>query len=87
MQLNRLQCDLFKQLMTELEKANVSQDQLFSKSPLSPVTEPKRGQPVMAGIESLVLLETAVELTGDPSLAFRLGQQVGIDSYGTFGFA
>ena len=87
MQLNRLQRDLFKQLMSELEKANVSQDMLFSESPLSPLTEPKRGQPVLAGLESLVLLETAVKLTGDPSLVFRLGQQVGIGSYGTFGFA
>lgn len=87
MQLNRLQRDLFKQLMSELEKAKVSQDMLFAKSPLSPLTEPKRGQPVLAGVESLVLLETAVELTGDPSLVFRLGQKIGIDSYGTFGFA
>jgi AraC-like DNA-binding protein len=87
MQLNRLQRDLFKQLMSELEKAKVSQDKLFSKSPLSPLTEPKRGQPVLAGVESLVLLETAVKLTGDPSLVIRLGQQIGIGSYGTFGFA
>lgn len=87
MQLNRLQRDLFKQLMSELEKAKVSQDRLFSKSPLPPLTEPKRGQPVLAGVESLVLLETAVKLTGDPSLVIRLGQQIGIDSYGTFGFA
>ena len=87
MQLNRLQRDLFKQLMSELEKAKVSQDKLFSKSPLLPLTEPKRGQPVLAGLESLVLLETAVKLTGDPSLVIRLGQQIGIDSYGTFGFA
>lgn len=87
MQLNRLQRDLFKQLMSELEKAKVSQDKLFSNSRLSPLTEPKRGQPVLAGVESLVLLETAVKLTGDPSLVIRLGQQIGIDSYGTFGFA
>jgi AraC-like DNA-binding protein len=87
MQLNRLQRDLFKQLMSELEKAKVSQDQLFSKASLSPLTEPKRGRPVLAGAESLELLETAVKLTEDPSLVIRLGQQVGIDSYGTFGFA
>jgi len=35
----------------------------------------------------LVLLETAVELAGDPSLALRLGQRIGINSYGAFGFA
>jgi AraC-like DNA-binding protein len=87
MQLNRLQRDLFKQLMSELEKTKVSQEKLFSESPLPPLTEPKRGQPVLAGIETLGLLETAVKLTGDPSLVFRLGQQIGIDSYGTFGFA
>jgi len=87
MQLNRLQRDLFNELMTELEKANVSQQQLFSESPLSPLSESKRGQPVLAGIETLILLETAVKLTGDHSLVFRLGQRIGIDSYGTFGFA
>jgi AraC-like DNA-binding protein len=35
----------------------------------------------------MVLLETAADLSGDPCLAIRLGQQIGISSYGTFGFA
>ena len=87
MQISRLQRDLFKQLMAELEKAKVSQHQLFSNSTLSPLTESERGQRVLTGVEPLVLLETAVKLTRDPSLIFRLGQHIGIDSYGTFGFA
>jgi len=35
----------------------------------------------------MVLLEAAVDLSGDPCLMIRLGQQLGIASYGSFGFA
>ena len=82
--IDRLQRDLFKQLLIELEKAKVNPDKLFSTSG---VVKPNQGQPILAGAESLLLLEAATKLTGDPSLVFRLGQQIGIDSYGTFGFA
>jgi AraC-like DNA-binding protein len=87
MKVNRVQRDLFRRLISELEKAGVSPEQLFSKSRLRGVTASGSGQAALAGIESMVLLETAVKLTGDPSLAIRLGQQVGIASYGSFGFA
>jgi AraC-like DNA-binding protein len=85
--INRLQRDLFKQLLIELEKAKVNPDKLFSTSRVPGVVKPNDPQPILAGAESLQLLETAVKLTGDPSLVIRLGQQIGIDSYGTFGFA
>ena len=39
------------------------------------------------GEDSLVLLEAAVDLSGDPSLMIRLGQELDIKSYGSFGFA
>ena len=38
------------------------------------------------GSDPPATLETAVALTGDPTLALRLGQRIGIESYGTFGF-
>jgi len=83
--IDRLQRDLLKQLLYELEKARVTPDQLLSRSRLQGY--PASGQAVFAGADSLVLLETAVELAGDPCLAIRLGQAVGIASYGAFGFA
>ena len=85
MTIGRLQRDIFNQLLYELEKAGVTPDQLFSQSRLQGY--PASAQAVLAGADSLVLLETAVELAGDPCLAIRLGQGVGIASYGAFGFA
>ncbi|MFT7177100.1 MAG: AraC-like DNA-binding protein [Candidatus Azotimanducaceae bacterium] len=82
--IDRLQRDLLKQLLIELEKAKVNPNKLFSTSG---VVKPNQGQHALAGAESLLLLEAATKLTGDHSLVFRLGQQIGIDSYGTFGFA
>lgn len=38
-------------------------------------------------IEIKSLLQAAVELTGDPTLALRLGQHIDVASFGTFGFA
>ena len=35
----------------------------------------------------MILLETAVDLSRDPCLMIRVGQQLGIASYGSFGFA
>ena len=83
--IDRLQRDLLKQLLYELENAGVTPDQLISRSGLQGYSA--SGQAVLAGADSLLLLETAVELAGDPSLAIRLGQGVGIASYGAFGFA
>ena len=85
MTIGRLQRDIFNQLLYELEKAGVTPDQLVSQSRLQGY--PASTQAVLAGPDSLVLLETAVELAGDPCLAIRLGQGVGIASYGAFGFA
>jgi AraC-like DNA-binding protein len=87
MKVNRVQRDLFIQLLSELEKAGVSREQLFSELRLRGVTFSRASQAVVAGAESTVLLETAVDLSGDPCLALRLGQMVGIASYGSFGFA
>ncbi|MBT4523118.1 MAG: helix-turn-helix domain-containing protein [Halieaceae bacterium] len=85
MRVNRLQHDLLKQLLYELEKAGVTPDQLFSRARLRGYSA--SGEGAFAGVDSLVLLETAVQLTGDPCLAIRFGQGVGIASYGVFGFA
>lgn len=83
----RLHRNLFKQLVSELEKAKVSPFELLAKSGLAGVFEQGREQPIFKGPDSLVLLETATELTGNPGLALHLGQAINIDSYGTLGFA
>jgi AraC-like DNA-binding protein len=87
MQLNRLHHDLFKQLMIELEMARIKPEKLLAKLRSQGVTPTNFSQSVFLGTEALVLLEVAAELTGDPSIAIRLGQRIGIESYGTFGFA
>ncbi|MEH6552372.1 MAG: AraC family transcriptional regulator [Pseudomonadales bacterium] len=85
MKTNRLQRDLFTQLLSELEKARVTPEQLLSES--KGMSKLVSGQIGLSGTDALAMLEAAVALTGDPGLPLRLGQRVGIDSYGTFGFA
>ncbi len=87
MKLNRLHYDLFKQLLSELESVNVSPEKLFSQVQSQGVVIPDSSQPVFFGPEAIIVLQCAVELSGDPCLAIRLGQHIGIESYGTFGFA
>ena len=85
MTIGRLNRDIFNQLLYELEKAGVTPDQLFSRARLRGY--PASGRAVLTGTDWLGVLETAVELAGDPCLAIRLAQGVGIASYGAFGFA
>ena len=87
MKVQRLHRNLIKQLLLELEKAKVSPEQLFSKSGLLDLAQQKNEQPTFTGVDSMVLLETATDLTGDPGLAIRLGQAINMESYGTLGFA
>tara|TARA_B100000315_G_scaffold232148_1_gene244108 strand:+ start:11758 stop:12762 length:1005 start_codon:yes stop_codon:yes gene_type:complete len=85
--LNRLHRDLFKRLLAELAKSGVTPEDFLAQAGSRGWSAPVSGQPVFAGADSVTLLEAAAELTGDSSLAIRLGQAIGIDSYGTFGFA
>jgi hypothetical protein len=74
MKVNRVQRDPFRELLSQLEKAGVSREQLFCELRLRGVTASITTKAVIAGAEEMVLLETAVKLTGDPCLAIRLGQ-------------
>ncbi|MEH6550132.1 MAG: AraC family transcriptional regulator ligand-binding domain-containing protein [Pseudomonadales bacterium] len=87
MKTNRLQRDIFTQLLSELEMARITPEQLLCRSRKKGMSESASNQTVFSGADSLIMLETAVELTKDPSLGLRLGQGVRIDSYGTLGFA
>jgi AraC-like DNA-binding protein len=85
MRTSRLQRDVFMHLLSELENAGVTQERLLnqfrSKNAPDSVSAPSSDD------NPLVMLETAVALTDDPTLTLRLGQRIEIDSYGTFGFA
>lgn len=87
MKLNRVQREFFRELLSFLEESGVSSEQLFSELRRRGVTASSINQAAFQGSEAMVLLETAVDLSGDPCLAIRLGQKLGIASYGSFGFA
>ena len=87
MRTNRIQRDVFTHLISELEKSGFTAEQLLHQSQLREQTLSISGQAVAASNNPLIILETAVSLAGDPSLALRLGQKIDIESYGTFGFA
>ena len=82
---SKLQRDVFTQLLSIIGKAGITPEQLFNQSRINGMPGPNNR--IFSGIEAVILLATAAELTNDPYLGLRLGQQVGIDSYGTFGFA
>ncbi|MAW53320.1 MAG: AraC family transcriptional regulator [Geminicoccus sp.] len=78
---------LREELIRLLKDKGVSQDQLFadlSRRGISPLPPADGLRPIDEG---LVALEAAVELSGDPCLMIRLGQRLGLASYGSFGFA
>ncbi|MDH3994110.1 MAG: AraC family transcriptional regulator [Gammaproteobacteria bacterium] len=87
MKLNQVQRAYFSQLISQLEKAGVSRAQLFSELDRRGVSASGAANSVNKGSEQMVLLETAVDLAGDPCLAIRLGQELDIAIYGSFGFA
>ena len=87
MKVTTLQRDLFIQLLSELEKAGVSPEQLSRELRRRGVTALDTSRAVVEGAQTMILLETAVDLAQDPCLALRLGKMVGIASFGPFGFA
>ena len=82
---SKLQHDVFTQLLSLLGKAGITPEQLLNQSRINGM--PTSDNSIFSGIEAVFLLTTAAELTNDPYLGLRLGQQVGIASYSTFGFA
>ena len=63
---------MLKQLLCELEKAGVTPDQLLSRCHSLGIADPASGQAALAGPDSMVLLGTAVELTGDHESAMLM---------------
>lgn len=82
-----MQREFLRQLMSMLEDAGVSPQQLSSELQRRGVTPSATAQPEFSDSEAVIVLETAVDLSKDPCLMLRLGQELGIASYGSFGFA
>jgi AraC-like DNA-binding protein len=77
----------FNQLLHLLEEAGVSAAQLGAELTRRGIKASPTAESVGSGVDGLVLLEAAFDLSGDPSLMIRLGQQIGIASFGSIGFA
>jgi AraC-like DNA-binding protein len=87
MKINQAHHAFLNQLLHLLKDAGVSPEQLVAELARRGVTASPNAPAVSSGVDALVLLETAVDLSGDPCLMIRVGQQLGIASYGSFGFA
>lgn len=83
----QIQHSFFFRLINVLKEAGVSPERLFSELTRRGIAASPNTKTVISGVEGLVLIEVACDLSGDPCLMIRLGQQLGIASYGSFGFA
>ena len=82
---SRLQKDVFNQLLSLVAKAGITQEKLPYQARINGLSASDSS--ISSDTEAVIFLSTAAELINDPYLGLRLGQQVGIASYGTFGFA
>jgi AraC-like DNA-binding protein len=87
MKINQVQREFFRQLISLLAEAGVSPEQLFRELRSRGVTASGATQALASGTDEIVLLEAAVDLSGDSCMAIRAGQRLGVASYGSFGFA
>ena len=91
MKRRNLQYDIYQRLLSCLEKSGVSPEQLLNRAHKKGLSVGKclsiSDDTKFSGLDIMCLLEAAEELSGDTALAMRIGQQINIESYGTFGFA
>jgi AraC-like DNA-binding protein len=87
MKVNQAHPAFLDKLLHVLKEAGVSPGQLVAELARRGIAVSPNALTDISGVDALVLLETAVDLSGDPCLMIRLGQQIGIASFGSFGFA
>ena len=80
---SQVQYAFFDQLSERLREAGVSSQQFLDELALRGITDPLAPE----GGDGLKLLEAAVELSRDPCIMLRVGQELGIKAFGSFGFA
>ena len=83
MNVNQTHQEFLRQLLCLLSDAAVEPELFLDELERRGIDHPFN----VEGEGALALLEAAVDLCGDPSLMIRLGQKLGIKSYGSFGFA
>lgn len=76
-----------KVLMSAFESVGIKTNELLDATKALGMSIPGKYQPLHPTSTLPELLQTAIKLSGDPSLAIRLGQQIDITNYGTYGFA
>lgn len=87
MKVNQVHHAFLGELLHLLQEAGVSPEQLIAELARRGIDASPDLRDIGPGVDALVLLETAVDLSGDPCLMIRVGQQLGVASYGSFGFA
>ena len=91
MKRRNLQYDIYQRLLSCMEKAGVSPEKLLNRANKKGLSVSKclsvSDDTKFSGLDIMYLLEAAEELSGDTALAMLIGQQINIESYGTFGFA
>ena len=87
MKINQAHQAFLNQLLQRLQEDGVSPEQLVAELARRGIKATPNTVAVISGVEALVLLETALDLSDDPCLMISLGQQLGIASFGSFGFA
>jgi AraC-like DNA-binding protein len=87
MKVNQAHLEFLKEMLHLLKEAGVSPEQLVAELARRGIAASTNALIVRAGVDGLVLLEAARDLSGDPCLMIRVGQQLGIGNYGSFGFA
>ena len=87
MKVNQAHRAFLIELLHLLEEAGVSSAQFVSELSRRGINASPNIQSVSPGVDALILLGVAVDLSGDPSLMIRAGQRLGVASYGSFGFA
>ncbi len=86
--MKRTQHRLVKQLLSDLERAKVTPEQLFKEAGVQDISTAGQLAAALTGPDALPLLEAAAKLTNNPYLAFQLGECIhGLEDYETLGFA
>ena len=87
MKVNQVHRAFLKELLHLLEEAGVSPEHVFAELARRGITASPNALAASPGVDSLVLLEAASDLSGDPCLIIRVGQELRIERFGSLGFA
>ena len=87
MKQDQVQREFFRGLLALLQAEGVSPEQLQDELERRGVLSSEDQRSLYHDAYALGFLQAAVELSGNPCLLIRLGQELGIEVFGSFGFA